>query len=130
MYRLYFVVGNTQTLRFTELVSRGVFAPLNRHNVLLEVFQIIAESVPNIRSLDISLNMIFDTEHFEMLKRYMPDLKSLNLRANNVSTERRVEIAYEEPKLIAISRFLPAGQSLDFILSARNEIGNAGSRWK
>lgn len=53
--------------------------------MLLGVFQIIAESVPNLRSLSLSDNKIFSTEHFSMLKKHASELKSLNLSKNKVS---------------------------------------------
>lgn len=53
--------------------------------MLLAVFQIIGESVPNLRALNLSDNKIFSTEHFVVLKRHAPDLKSLDLSKNRVS---------------------------------------------
>ncbi len=58
--------------------------PLNRQNMLLAVFQIIAENVPNLRGLNLSNNNIFSTEHFSMLKRHAPDLEMLDLSNNKV----------------------------------------------
>lgn len=54
--------------------------------MLLAVFQIIAESVPNLHSLSLSDNKIFSTEHFSMLKKHAGELKSLNLSKNRVSS--------------------------------------------
>lgn len=57
---------------------------MNRQNTMLAVFQIIADSVPNLRSLDLSDNKIYSTEHFSMLKRYASNLQYLDLRKNKV----------------------------------------------
>lgn len=56
--------------------------------MLLAVFQIISESVPNLRVLNLSDNKIFSTEYFVMLKRHAPDLKSFDLSKNKVSSQR------------------------------------------
>lgn len=52
--------------------------------MLLAVFQIIAESVPNLYFLNLSDNKIFTTEHFSVLKRHAAELKSLDLSKNKV----------------------------------------------
>lgn len=54
--------------------------------MMLAVFQIIADSVPNLRSLNLSDNKLFSTEHFSMLKRFASDLKILDLSRNKVRT--------------------------------------------
>ena len=73
-------------------LDNDLFVPLNRQVMLLCVFQIIAESVPNIRALNLSENKIFTTEHFSMLKRHACNLKSLDLSKNKASTNSNLVI--------------------------------------
>ncbi|XKL64931.1 hypothetical protein PGB90_005017 [Kerria lacca] len=67
-----------------EFLNNDLFVPLNRQNMLLAVFQIIAESVPNLYFLNLSDNKIFTTEHFSVLKRHAAELKSLDLSKNKI----------------------------------------------
>ncbi|KAK7575604.1 hypothetical protein V9T40_011890 [Parthenolecanium corni] len=74
-----------------EFLNNDLFVPLNRQNMMLAVFQIIADSVPNLRSLNLSDNKLFSTEHFSMLKRFASDLKILDLSRNKIPDLNRLQ---------------------------------------
>ncbi|XP_065202068.1 nuclear RNA export factor 1 [Planococcus citri] len=67
-----------------DFLNEDIFVPLNRQNIILAVFQIIAESIPNLRSLNLSDNKIFTAQHFSMLKKHCSELKTLNLSKNRI----------------------------------------------
>lgn len=68
----------------SDFLNNDLFVPLNRQNIILAVFQVIVDSAPDLRSLDLSDNKLYSTEHFSMLKRYASNLKSLDLSKNKV----------------------------------------------